>query len=88
MPPQIIEAVAALIAMFGIGTFVLIAMKMRINAKAMQQKDPEALERVTDALERLMDQTHALREDMAELQERLDFHERLLAQPKGEGHGR
>lgn len=88
MTPQIVEAITALIGVLGIGSFVLIGMKMRLTAKLAQQKDPEALERITDAIDRLMDQSHGLREEISELQERLDFHERLLTQPKKEEAGR
>lgn len=84
MPPQIVEAITALIGVLGIGSFVLIGMKMRLTAKLAQQKDPEALERITDAIDRLMDETPGMHEEIIELQERIDFHERLLTQPKRE----
>ncbi len=84
MPPEIVEAIAPLMAMLGIGTFILIGLKMRLTAKLAQQKDPEALERMADTIDRLMDQSHGMREEIIELQERIDFHERLLTQPKKE----
>ncbi len=84
MPPEIVEAIAPLIAMLGIGTFILFGMKMRLTDKLAQQKDHEALELITDAIDRLMDETHGMHEEIIELQERIDFHERLLTQPKKE----
>lgn len=85
MEPALIEGIMAVTAMLGLGTFVLIGMKMRFNHKAKmleQPKGAEDLERLTDAMDSIYDQARALREDLGELQERLDFHERLLTRPK------
>ncbi len=83
MPPQIIDALAPLIALFGMGTFVLIGMHLRYKAKASMQ-NPEELARLTDAVDGLNDQTRMLRDEVTELQERMDFHERLLTQGKNQ----
>ena len=81
MPPDVLEFIVPLIAMFGIGTFVLIGMRMRYKYRAPRQ-DPEELERIIQTVDAVVDQTRMLRDDVAELQERLDFHERLLTQPR------
>ena len=88
MSPEIIEGIMPVIAMLGMGTFVLIGMKLRFDHKAKmldQTKGAEDLERLAEAMDSMFEQTRALREEIGELQERLDFHERLLARPKEEG---
>ena len=85
MEPAIFDGIMAVTAMLGLGTFVLIGMKMRFDHKAKmleQPKGAEELERLTDAMDSIYEQARALREDLGELQERLDFHERLLTRPK------
>ncbi len=85
MDPAMFEGLMAVSAMLGIGTFVLIGMKMRFDHKAkmlQQPKGAEEVERLADAMDSMYEQTRALREDIGELQERLDFHERLLTRPK------
>lgn len=85
MDPAIVEGIMAVTAMLGLGTIVLIGMKMRFDHKAkmlQQPKSAEEIDRLVDALDSMYDQTRALREEVGELQERLDFHERLLTQPK------
>ena len=85
MPPDLMEGIMAITAMLGIGTFVLIGMKMRFDYKSKmldQPKSTEDIERLADAMDSIYEQTRTLREDIGELQERLDFHERLLTRPK------
>ena len=89
MDPSILEPIMAVCAMLGIGTFTLIGMKMRYQHKSKileQPKNAEDVERLADAMDSIYEQTRALREDIGELQERLDFHERLLTKPKDEGN--
>jgi hypothetical protein len=50
--------------------------------KMPSRKKPDEIEQVNDALDALHEQTRLLRDDVSELQERLDFHERLLTQPR------
>ena len=87
MPPELAESIGPVLAMISIGTFVLIAMKMRYAFKARQLESPKRsddFERLTEALDGLYEQTRTLHEELVELQERLDFHERLLTGPKEE----
>lgn len=85
MPPQVFEAIVAVTALLGIGSFVLIGMKMRYQYKAKMLEQPKSgadMERLADAMDSIYEQTRALRDDIGELQERLDFHERLLTRSK------
>ncbi len=85
MDPNIIEPIMAVCVTIALGTFTLIGIKMRYQHKAKmleQPKGAENLERLTDAMDSVYEQTRALREDVGELQERLDFHERLLTKAK------
>jgi len=87
MPPELFEGLIAMTAMISIGGFVLIGMKMRYQHKSKmldQPKSAEDLERLADAMDSMYEQTRSLREEIGELQERLDFHERLLARGKDE----
>ena len=84
MPVDVLEYVAPLIALFGMGTFVLIGMHLRYKAKASIQ-NPEEVSRLTETVDGLFDQTRLLRDEVTELQERIDFHERLLTQGKNQG---
>jgi predicted nucleic acid-binding Zn-ribbon protein len=89
MDPNIIEPIMAVFGMLSIGSLVLIGMKMRYQYKSKmleQPKSAEEIERLADAMDSMYEQTRALREDIGELQERLDFHERLLTRPK-DGNG-
>lgn len=87
MDPSILEPVMAVVAMLSIGSLVLIGMKMRYTHKAQmleQPKKSEDLERLAEAMDAIYEQSRGLREDIGELQERLDFHERLLTKGKDE----
>ena len=87
MPPEIAEAIGPVIVTLSLGAFILIGMKMRYQHKAKQleyQKPALDLERLGEAVDGLYERTNALHEEIVELQERLDFHERLLTGPKEE----
>jgi hypothetical protein len=84
MPPEIVEAIAPLIAVTAIGTMILIGMKMRLSAKVQLQKGSksEDAERLADAVDGLHEEVRMLREEYAELHERMDFAERILSTGK------
>jgi hypothetical protein len=87
MPPEIVEAIGPVIVTLSLGAFILIGMKMRYQHKAKQlehEKPVQELERLGEALDGLYERTSALHEEVVELQERLDFHERLLTESKEE----
>ena len=84
MPPDAIEALAAIIGMTSIGIIVLVGLKMRFNHKFRMREGPggEDTERLTEAVERLNDEMRLMREEFADLDERVDFTERMLSQGK------
>ena len=87
MDPSILEPIMAVVGMLSIGSLVLVGMKMRYQHKAQMLERPkssEELERLADAMDAIYEQSQALRDDIGELQERLDFHERLLTKGKDE----
>ena len=86
MSPEILEAIGPFFAIGAIGTLVLIGMRMRYKYKidSMPRPKSEQAERLTEAMDGLFEQTQLLREEVGELQERLDFHERLLTKAKKE----
>lgn len=77
MPPDI----APLMALLGVGTFTLLGMRMWLKHKIERQRlaGSEDVDRMVDAIDRLHDQIQTMRDEMGELQERVDFAERLLA---------
>jgi hypothetical protein len=86
MPPEALEIVAPLLALLGVGTFVLIGMKMRLDAKVrLHSGRHEDVEQLTEAVEVLREEIRSVRGDVLELQERVDFAERVLT--KGQSHG-
>ncbi len=82
MTPAAIEALAAIIGMTSIGIIVLVGLKMRFNHKFRMRERPggEDTERLTEAVEQLTDEVRLMREEFADLDERVDFTERMLSQ--------
>lgn len=81
MPPEIVEAIAPLIAVTSIGIMFLVGMKMRLSAKVQLQQGSksEDVERLADAVDGLHEEVRMLREEYTELHERVDFAERMLS---------
>ena len=86
MSPEILEAIGPFFALAAMGTLVLVGMRMRYKYKidSMPRPKSEQTERLTEAMDGLFEQTQLLREEVGELQERLDFHERLLTKAQKE----
>ncbi len=89
MPPQLIEALGAVLAITSVGTMVLIGMKMRLTARLHESgnqnrvaKDREEVERLTDTVDALHEQVRVMRDEFTDLHERVDFAERLLSRGK------
>ena len=84
MPYAVVEALSALTAVGLIGTFVLLGMRMRMRHKETLAGSAgrEELDRLADSVDHLNDQVEQLSADTTELQERLDFAERLLTAPE------
>lgn len=78
---DLMEFVAPLFALIALGTMVLIGMKMRLNAKVASRAEvePSALDRLTDVVENLHEDVRLLRDEVTELQDRVDFTERMLS---------
>lgn len=81
MDPHIAEFIGPLVAMLSMGTFTLIGLRMFLSYRArrleLTAQSPSAqLEVLVDDLRQ---EVQALRGDVADLHERVDFAERLLA---------
>lgn len=86
MPPEALDAIGPVIAILGVGTFVLIGMKLRYTHLRETKNAPskEQLERLTETVELLQDHVRGLRDEMVDLNERIDFTERVLTRGREE----
>jgi len=82
MPPYVIDALAPLLALTGLGVFSLVGLRMFLTYKARRlelgagRADPG---RVEELIDDLRSEVQLLRGEVGELHERVDFAERLLA---------
>lgn len=76
MPPDL----APLLALVGMGTFALLGMRMWLRHKIERSRlsGADDVDRLVEAIDGLHEQTRLMREDLTELQERVEFAERLL----------
>jgi hypothetical protein len=74
------EVIAPLIATVMFGVFVLTGMKMFLGyrIKRLQAQKEGRPPELDEAIADLRDQMHLLRGEVVDLQERMDFHERVL----------
>jgi len=81
MDPLIADAVAPLIAMFGFGAFTLIGLRMFLayRARRLELTARGPSPHMEELVEELRQEVLALRADVGDLHERIDFAERLLA---------
>lgn len=82
-----IEGILAILLIFGGGTLFLLAISPvgRAIAKRIQGDagpPKESVLRIEDSQRAVFDEIDALRHDLTEVQERLDFTERMLAQQR------
>ncbi len=84
MPTEIIDVIAPVMVLTTIGTIFLIGMKMRLSANVQLQEGSKSgdVERLADAVDGLHEEVRMLREEYAELHERMDFAERMLSTGK------
>ena len=80
MDVALAEIIIPFFAAMGLGTMVLIGMKLRYSHKARlaEQSDGGDVERLTAAVGDLFDEVQALREGVTDMGERLEFTERML----------
>ena len=80
MDPILADVLGPLLGIVSVGTFVLIGMYIRYKGKALQyqNRDPAELHQLKETVGELVEHTRQLGDELAELQERMDFHERLL----------
>jgi hypothetical protein len=87
MPPNVVDAIAPLIGLGGLGVFSLIGLRMLLSYKARRleltsgHRDASGVE---DLVEDLRSEVQLLRGEVGELHERVDFAERLLARGSGD----
>jgi hypothetical protein len=81
MPPDVAGALVAVLGIVSVGTLVLVGMRMRFSQKLRGREKREQLEQVNEAMDALCEETRVLREEVADLRDRLDFHEGLLTRP-------
>lgn len=84
------EDILALVLIFGGGSLFLLAISPigRAIADRIRSKAPaptEDLQRVHETQQAILDDLEAVRQELGEVQERLDFTERLLAQHREAG---
>jgi hypothetical protein len=86
MSPEIMHDLAPILGFVAFGMFVLSGMKMWFShRRAMRSQLGSAeLDQVLEEVAGLRDEVRALRGGLAELEERVDFAERLLAKPRVE----
>ncbi len=88
MDPILAETIAPFFAIIGVGSMVLIGMKLRYNYKARiaeQTGSTEDVDRIANAVGDLIDEVQSLREGLTDMNERMEFTERLLTQGKANG---
>jgi hypothetical protein len=79
------DAIFAMTALVGSGVFILLGLRMFLSYRIKRfettkgGRSPET----DEALAELRDQVHLLRGDIVDLQERLDFTERVLTRGQG-----
>jgi hypothetical protein len=82
MPPDVLGGLVGVIGATSAGIIILVGLKMRFNHKFRMRERPEGedTERLTEAVEQLTDEVRSMREEFADLHERVDFTERMLSQ--------
>jgi hypothetical protein len=86
--PAIAEVVGPIFAILGLGSMILIGIKMRythLQRMKQHQVGGEDLERLAEGVSNLREDVRQLREEYVELYERVDFAERVLTKGKVEG---
>ena len=78
-PPEVLAVVIPILAV--IGSFILIGFKGWANHELkMRETSGGDNERLPEAVQQQHDEVSSMREEFAELHERVDFHERMLSE--------
>ena len=88
MPPDLVAAIGPLLVVFGVGTMILIGMKLRyshLRQTRLDQGGREEVGRLAEDVAALRDEMQLLRQDVSEVYERVEFAERWLARGQAEG---
>lgn len=88
MDPAIAEILGPVTAILGLGTMILIGVKLRYSHKEkmrLGEGGSGVTERLGEDVAVLRDEVRLLREDFAEMYERLEFAERLLTKGRADG---
>lgn len=88
MDPALADVLGPVFALLGVGTMVLIGLKMRythLRHMRQAQVGSDDLERLADEVAGLRDDVRLLREEYVELYERVEFAERVLTKGKADG---
>ncbi len=79
MDPGVVGVFIPILAILGL--FGLMGLKIWTNHKLKMRETPDGdNERLTEVVQQLSDEVGSMREDLAELHERVDFTERMLSQ--------
>jgi hypothetical protein len=87
MGADIAEILAPILAFISIGGMVLIGMRIRYSHKertALGGTSQKEIEHLTDTVRALRDEVQVLRDGFLELNDRVEFAERLLEKPKAD----
>ncbi len=89
MDPAIAEILGPVTAILGLGTMILIGVKLRYSHKEKMRVgeggSAEDTQRLEEEVATLRDEVHGMREGFAEMYERLEFAERLLTKGRADG---
>jgi predicted nuclease with TOPRIM domain len=88
MPPELAESIGPVLAILGVGSMILVGMKLRyshLRESRLGGGVKEERERLVEAVTSLRDEVRMLREEFGELYERVEFAERLLTRGRADG---
>jgi hypothetical protein len=87
MGADVIELLAPILAFVSIGGMILIGMRIRYSHKertALGGTSQKEVEQLTDTVKALREEVGVLRDGFLELNDRVEFAERLLERPKAD----
>jgi hypothetical protein len=82
---EVLEMIVPFFVFMGLGSMVLIGMKLRyehLQRLRRGESSPEEVNRLAEAVDALGDEVRLMREEVLSINDRVEFTERLLEQPK------